>query len=384
MHTFWIFLFASLAFFWLVQSILLAHGMPQLPYLADAAPRPDAECAKVSIIFSARDEAEKLPRALATMLALDYPHYEIVAVDDRSSDATPQILDEAAQRDRQLKVVHIASLPPGWLGKPHGLQCGFEASSGEWLVFTDGDVRFAPDVLRRALALALQRGWDHLTLLGWLDLEGFWEKAVMTYFGVGFTMRFQPWRVANPRSKAFMGIGSFQLVRREAYEKTGMHKKLAMEVIDDMKLGKILKQAGARSGVGVGAEYVTLRWHAGIGNIIRGVEKNFFAGANFSLPIIIAQIAGILAMSVLPFLGVLFFDGWARILAVAAVLLLVTIHGAAAYSVKVSPLYGLAHPVGALLFSYMILRSTVVTLWHGGITWRGTFYPLEELRRGIV
>jgi glycosyltransferase involved in cell wall biosynthesis len=383
-HTLWIFLFASLALFWLVQSILLAHGMPQLPYLTDAAPLPEAECPKVSIIFSARDEAEKLPRALATMLALDYPNYEIVAVDDRSSDATPQILDEAARSDRRLKVVHIASLPPGWLGKPHGLQRGFEASRGEWLVFTDGDVRFAPDVLRRALALARQRGWDHLTLLGWLDLEGFWEKAVMTYFGVGFTMRFQPWRVANPRSKAFMGVGSFQLVRREAYEKSGMHKKLAMEVIDDMKLGKILKQAGAHSGVGVGAEYVTLRWHAGIGNIIHGVEKNFFAGANFSLPIVIAQIAGILAMSVLPFLGVLFFDGWARILAAAAVLFIVTIHGAAAYSVKVSPLYGLAHPVGALLFSYMILRSTVVTLWHGGITWRGTFYPLEELKRGIV
>jgi glycosyltransferase involved in cell wall biosynthesis len=383
-HTLWIFLFASLAFFWLVQSILLAHGMPQLPYLADAAPLPDAECPKVSIIFSARDEAEKLPRALATMLALDYPNYKIVAVDDRSSDATPQILDEAARRDRRLKVVHIASLPPGWLGKPQGLQRGFEASSGEWLVFTDGDVRFAPDVLRRALALARQRGWDHLTLLGWLDLEGFWEKAVMTYFGVGFTVRFQPWRVSNPRSKAFMGVGSFQLVRREAYEKSGMHKKLAMEVIDDMKLGKIIKQAGAHSGVGVGAEYVTLRWHAGIGNIIHGVEKNFFAGANFSLPIVIAQIAGILAMSVLPFLGVLFFDGWARILAGAAVLLIVTIHGAAAYSVKVSPLYGLVHPVGALLFCYMILRSTVVTLWHGGITWRGTFYPLEELRRGIV
>jgi len=383
-HTLWIFLFASLAFFWLVQSILLAHGMPQLPYLADAARLPDVECPKVSIIFSARDEAEKLPRALATMLALDYPNYEIVAVDDRSSDATLQILDEAARPDRRLKVVHIASLPSGWLGKPHGLQRGCEASSGEWLVFTDGDVRFAPDVLRRALALARQRGWDHLTLLGWLDLEGFWEKAVMTYFGLGFTVRFQPWRVSNPRSKAFMGVGSFQLVRREAYEKSGMHKKLAMEVIDDMKLGKIIKQAGAHSGVGVGAEYVTLRWHAGIGDIIRGVEKNFFAGANFSLPIVIAQIAGILAMSVLPFLGVLFFDGWARILAAAAVLLIVTIHGAAAYSVKVSPLYGLAHPLGALLFCYMILRSTAVTLWHGGITWRGTFYPLEELRRGIV
>lgn len=384
MALFWTVLLALVALFWAITGLLLARGVARLPKLSGAEPLPDAACPRVSIIFSARDEEEKLPRALETMLALDYPDFEIIAVNDRSSDRTGEILDNAAQRDPRLRVMHIRELPPGWLGKPHGLQRGFEASSGEWLVFTDGDVRFAPDLLRRALAVTQKNGWDHLTLLGRLELEGFWEKSVITYFAMGFTARFRPWRVSDPKSNAFMGVGTFQLVRREAYERSGMHKRLAMEVIDDMKLGKIIKQAGARSGVALAEDSTVVRWHAGIGNIIRGVEKNFFAGANYGLAQAAAQLLSIVLMSMLPFAGVFLFHGWARVFALAAALMSATIHGATAHNAKAGALHGLAHPLAALVFAYMLVRSTALTLWQGGIVWRGTFYPLKELRKGIV
>lgn len=94
------------------------------------------------MIFAARDEQEKLPAALATLVSIDYPQLEIIAVDDRSSDATPQILDDFAAQHPQLKVVHVRELPKGWLGKPHALQKGYELSTGELLVFTDADVKF--------------------------------------------------------------------------------------------------------------------------------------------------------------------------------------------------------------------------------------------------
>lgn len=384
MPDFWTLLFAVLACFWLVLAVTLARGVRRLARMADTPPLPDSECPRVSIIFAARDEEEKLPRALQSMLALDYPDYEVVAVNDRSRDRTGEILDAAARRDPRLKLVHVAELPPGWLGKTHGLERGYEVSGGEWLVFTDGDVRFAPDVLRRALALARKDNLEHLTLMGWLDLEGFWEKTVLTYFGVGFTARFRPWRVADAKSSAFMGVGAFQLVRREAYQRAGTHRRLALEVIDDMKLGKILKQAGARSGVALAEDLVTVRWHAGIGNIICGVEKNFFAGADYSLPKVAVQLAGILLMSVVPFVGVFACGGAARGFAGAAALTAAAIQCAAAYSIRISPLYGLAHPLAALVFAYMLLRSTVVTLWQGGIRWRDTFYALEDLRKGVV
>jgi hypothetical protein len=372
------------ALFWAVIAVLLARGVARLPKLSGAAPLPDGKCPRVSIVFSARDEEEKLPRALDTMLALDYPDFEIIAVNDRSGDRTGEILDAAAQRNPRLKVVHIRELPPGWLGKPHGLQRGYEASTGEWLVFTDGDIRFAPDLLRRSLGVAQAHGWEHLTLLGRLELEGFWEKSVITYFAMGFTARFRPWRVPDAKSSAFMGVGAFQLARREAYERSGTHKRLAMEVIDDMKLGKLIKQAGARSGVGLAEDSVVVRWHAGIGNIIRGVEKNFFAGANYSLAQAAAQLLSIVLLSIVPFAGVFLFDGWARVFAAVAAFTSAAIHVATAHNAKAGALHGLAHPLAALVFAFMLVRSTALTLWQGGIVWRGTFYPLDELRKGVV
>jgi glycosyltransferase involved in cell wall biosynthesis len=142
------------AFAWLALAIDAALGVLKIPSLKGSVPLADAECPSVSILFAARDEEEKLPGALATFLALDYPRYEVVGVNDRSADATAAILDSAARTDARLKVIRIDSLPPGWLGKPYALQNAYENSTGEWLVLTDADVHFAPDVLRRAIALA--------------------------------------------------------------------------------------------------------------------------------------------------------------------------------------------------------------------------------------
>jgi hypothetical protein len=154
--------------------------------------------------------------------------------------------------------------------------------------------------------------------------------------------------------------------------------------VDDMKLAKLVRQAGLRSCVAVAQEAVVVRWHAGVGNLVRGVTKNFFAALGYSLPFVVVAISGMLLMNVAPFLGVIFGHGWVRIFAGVAVVIALGFHVGVDWAMRVSPLYALTHPLGALIFSYMLLRSTVVTLWHGGVTWRGTFYPLEELRRGVV
>ena len=302
----------------------------------------------------------------------------------RSKDATGRILDEFANTHTRLRVVHVDRLPEGWLGKPHGLQKAYEASSGEWLLFTDADVRFKPDVLRRAVSLVKGRKLDHLSLLGDLDMVGFWEKVLITFFGVGFHLGTNPAQVSNPRSSPYVGVGAFQLVRRSAYEASGTHKRLAMEVVEDMKLGKIVKQEGFRSDCGVAQDFVALRWHTGVGNLVRGVTKNFFAGAGYDLGRVTVMLAGIVLMNILPFAGVVFGHGWIRALSAIAVIIALSFHVGVAWVMRVSPLYALTHPLGAALFFYMLLRSTVVTMWQGGIVWRDTFYPLEELKRGVV
>ena len=158
----------------------------------------------------------------------------------------------------------------------------------------------------------------------------------------------------------------------------------AMEVVDDMKLGKIVKLAGFRSGVAVAQNYVSVAWHLGLGNLVRGVEKNFFAGAQFRIPVVALQIFGLIVMNVLPFAGLFFGHGWVRALAAISVLIAMCFHLGVDIVMRVSPLYCVTLPLGAIIFSYMILRSTIVTLRQGGIVWRDTFYPLDELRRGLV
>ena len=358
MHLFGLVLFGFIAFFWLTHGLRVAYGATRLPWIKDFAPASNAECPTVSILFAARDEEEKLPAALATLMAIDYPHLEVIAVDDRSNDATGRILDEFAATHSRLRVVHVAELPPGWLGKPHALEKAYEVSTGDWLLFTDADVRFKPDVLRRAIALTKQRSLDHLSLLCEVEMVGFWEKVLIPFFALVFHLSSDPSRASDPHSRFYVGIGAFQLLKRSAYEASGTHRRLAMEVIDDMKLGKIVKQSGFRSGVGIAQDSVVVRWHAGLGNLIRGVTKNFFAGAGYNVGIVALGIAGMLLLDVAPFLGVVFGHGWIRVLAAIAVAIAVGFHAAIAFTLRVSPLYALTHPLGAILLTYMLLRST--------------------------
>jgi len=213
---------------------------------------------------------------------------------------------------------------------------------------------------------------------------GFWEKVVVTFFGMAFHMATAPSEVINPKSGAYVGVGAFQLLKRSAYEAAGTHRRLAMEVIDDMKLGKIVKQGGFRSGVGIAQDSVVVRWHAGARNLINGVTKNFFAGSGFSVTRVMISILGLFLMNVLPFAGLVFGHGWVRIFAGISVLIVLCMHAGVDIVMRASPLYCFTVPIGAVLFGYMLLRSTVYTLNQGGIIWRGTFYPLEALKRGAV
>jgi len=384
MHLLGLIFFGIVAVFWIAYGLRTALGALTLPWLKDYAPAEDSECPRVNLLFAARNEEEKLPQALETLRQIDYPSLEIVAVNDRSTDDTEKILNDAALRDPRLKVIDIAELPAGWLGKPHALQRAYEASSGEWLLFTDADVQFLPDAIRRAITLVRTKNLDHLTLMTDVEKHGFWEKTVLTFFGLGFHLATNPRGVADPLSRAYIGIGAFQLVKRRAYEASGTHRRLCMEVLDDMKLAKIVKQSGFRSAVGIAQDFVAVRWHAGIGNIVRGVTKNFFAGAEFRLSIVAIQLTGILCANILPFLALPFVHGWSLAFVIVSVVIALGFHAGTAVVMRASPWYALTQPLGAAIFGYMLLRSTIVTLRQGGIVWRETFYPLEELRRGIV
>src|SRR5262249_42328617 len=281
---------------------------------------------------------------------------EIIAVDDRSTDATSSLLGQAAARDPRFKVLNVESLPEGWLGKPHALQKAYGISTGEWLLFTDADVCFKPDTLQRAVGMAQSMELAHLTLMGDVEMHGFWEKTVLTFFALGFYIGTNPAAVSDANSSAYLGVGAFQLLKRTAYEASGTHRRLAMEVVDDLKLGKIVKRAGFRSGVGLAGDYVSVRWHEGVRNIVRGVTKNFFAVAGYSIGATALQVSGIFCTNLLPFLALPLVHGSTRMLAAISVMFALAAHAGTAKVMKASGWYALTQPLGAAIFAYMLVR----------------------------
>lgn len=388
-------LLGGAAALWAIQSVRAGIGMMRLPRIERFAPLKTELCPRISVIFAARDEAEKLPGALETLLKLDYPDYEIIAVDDRSTDATPQILDDFAKQSGsgqscpRLRVIHITTLPPGWLGKTHALDAGYQLATGSYFIFTDADVHFAPDTLRRVMTLVNEQQLDHLSLFTDMKMVGFWERVVMTFFALGFSLGVEAWRTSNPRSSSYVGVGAFQLIRRKVYEAVGGYKRLALQIPEDMKLGKIVKLGGFRSQVALAIHHVSVRWQAGIGNLVRGTTKSFFGAAGFRVSAACFQVTGFLLMSVVPWIALIWLllaksHGAALIFAAIAVGIPFVAHVVVAIYAGVSPLYALTHPIGGLIFAWMLTRSTIVTLWQGGVVWRETFYPLADLRREVI
>ncbi len=338
----------------------------------------------VSLIVVARDEDHAIGHALETHAALDYPNLEIIAVDDRSTDRTGEIMDHAAAADPRLHVVHVVDLPPDWLGKTHAMQEGYRASKGQWLLFTDGDVMFEPRSIRFAVSHAVRQRRDHVTVYPGLEPGGFWENLMIATFGLLFTMRVKPWLVRTRFKGAYVGIGAFNLIRREVYEAIGTHQRLAMEVADDLKLGKLVKMHEFRQDVLVADDLLRVRWQVGVGGVINGLTKNAFAALNYSLVNLVFSTAILAIIGFGPYLGAATLTGSAQWGHLAALAFLHLTFAAICMRSGVSFLASVIFVVPWMLFLYILWRSAFVTLRDGGVTWRDTFYPLETLRRNPV
>lgn len=339
---------------------------------------------KISVVVPACDEAERIEEALRSLARMDYPALEVIAVNDRSRDDTGAIIDRVAAEEPRVRALHIAELPEGWLGKCHAMQTGADRADGELLLFTDGDVVFAPDTLRLAVRFLVGRGLDHLALMPGLVSGGYWEDVTKSYFAMLFLVGVKAWAAGSASRDIYVGIGAFNLVRRAAYEGIGGHEALRLEVADDLMLGKKIKQAGYRQEALIASDHLRLRWHEGVGGFVRGLEKNGFAAIGYSLPFLLLITVLVVLLYAVPYLGALAFRD-ARFSGYAAAILLM--HGTYGYFTSFfrnGVLLAPALPAAALIYLYALWRSAWITLRRGGIRWRGTFYPLDILRRGMT
>ena len=391
-----------LALAWFSRIVDAALGMPSVADVSrpewDRNPVFPSGNPRVSIIVPARNEEETIEQALNTLLALDYDNYEVIAVNDRSTDRTGEIMERISQNPRfsqnqgetehpdfrSFRVVHHRELPAGWLGKTHAMWTAANHATGDWLLFTDADVLFKPDSLRRALAYAESVPADHVVLFPQMIMKRPGEYMMIAFFQTMFMFGHRPWKVADPSTDDHMGVGAFNLVRRRVYDAVGTYEALRMEVLDDMKLGKVVKKAGYAQRNVFGGDLISIRWAKGAMGIVNNLTKNFFAVLSFQWWRTVISACGLAFLNYGPFLGVFLAQGWARVPYAVALGSMFAIYIGMSWRSAVPPYYFLLHPVSTTLFIYTLLRSMFLTLWNDGIEWRGTKYPLDELRKGMV
>ena len=376
---------------WLWKGIAALRGMPHLPDLSridpDAIPSiPSHDAPDITVVIPARDEEATIETCLRSLLASCGVRLQIIAVDDRSTDRTGQLMDTIAAEawggdcPHQIEVVHITDLQPGWLGKPHALATGAERASAPWILFTDGDVIFAPQALSLALRAALALRADHLVLVPTLIFKSIGERAVLSVMQVLALWVVRLWRVSDPRAKDSLGAGGFNMIRSDVYQKLGGFEALRMEILEDVFLGIRVKRAGFAQSIILGPDLVRVRWIHGAFAVIRLVEKNGFAVTRFRTGLHLLACLSFVLHAILP-LAAIASGGWTAVTGLLAYAGIIIAYHANRRVSRVPSWYAITFAPAALLIAWAFLRSMLLAHVRQGVVWRGTLYSLDDLRR---
>jgi glycosyltransferase involved in cell wall biosynthesis len=283
-----------------------------------------------------------------------------------------------------VRVVRVDALPDGWLGKTHALARGAEGARGEWLLFTDADVVFAPGALGRLVGLARARGADFVAAGPGLELRTWPLALVVNHFLIAFLLYVRPWRAADPRRREAVGVGACNFVRAASYRAAGGHAPVRLRPDDDVALGRALKRAGARLAFARGGDDVRVAWYDSLPAFARGLEKNAYAGMEYRAWLAAAAVGGTLLLYLGPLAGVVLARGPARWLFAAAALAQGAAYAAVAARERTRPWLAPLYAVAAVAFAWVVARAVWLTVRRGGVEWRGTRYPLALLRTNRV
>jgi chlorobactene glucosyltransferase len=365
----------------------LLHSRYQLKIVVPGrGPRPPGPLELISVIVPARNEARNIRRCVLALLAQTYPNYEIIVVDDRSSDETPGILATLQQEypDR-FQVVEGGDLPSDWAGKPHALHLGVQAAHGDWLCFVDADTFAAPDLLAAALTTAQTYQADLFTLLTNQELGSFWEKAILPLVFTALSFGFPAEQVNDPRRPQAIANGQFILIRRAVYTAVGGYAAIRNQIAEDKALAQQVKQHGYRLIVADGRRVASTRMYTRFAEIWEGWTKNIFLGMRDRLGLLLfGAFVGLVAALLLPvwLLGGLYWflstgAAGAALVAIQAFALwtyLIYWRVRASLAFKISPLYAFTLPLGAFIFTAMMFASAFKVLSGQGVTWKGRTY----------
>lgn len=384
--TFAAFLIGAACALVVVECAVFWRNLSHLRTLANERSPDPERWPRVSVIVAARDEADSAAAAIASRLADDYPDLELIFVDDRSTDGTGDAVRAAVAGDPRLRLLRVDELPQGWLGKVHALRRGTQVATGEWLLFSDADVFMTRGALRRAIAYAVAEDLDMIALVPEFRTGSVLVDAAWAHFMRALALLVDPKAVSDPERRAVIGSGSFNLVRRSAFERTPGFEHLRLETGDDVALGKMVKDAGGTVAMLNGRGLARVAIYRSVGEYLRGVEKNGSSLADRPFALVLAAFAVLLAIEYAPLaatiVGALGGPMWLLSLGAVSLMLTTAVFCSALWVNTQTWAAGLLWPVGVALMVFGVARSAYLAHRCGGVVWRGTFYPLEELHEG--
>ncbi len=387
------FLLSTLACLAGLLIIYWLHNQYHLDLHVSPQARSASQAPAVSICIPARNEERNIRACVEAALDQTYPNFEVLVVDDQSTDSTLKILEELKTRHPSLGVVRGKALPPGWAGKPHALHQAATLARGEWLCFIDADTWLAPEALQACVSCAQETGADLFTIMTRQVMGTFWEKVVLPIVMTALSVGFSPRKVNDPKRRDAIANGQFILIQRSVYRAIGGHARIKDQIVEDKALSEQVKRNGYRLVVADGMQVARTRMYTSLAEMWEGWTKNIYLGLHDRLDLLWLGVCGAvlsliatLFLPLWPLLGLYWFSRHGGWMALSIALESLAVWGAVLYMRArvaqrsgISRWYALSTPLGTGTFAAMMIASAWLVLSGQGVTWRGRKYrPLKH------
>jgi chlorobactene glucosyltransferase len=378
---------SSLCFLAGIVIVTWMHNQYQLDIVVNPV-HSSEDAPSISVCIPARNEERNIGRCVEAFLKQTYPNFEVIVLDDRSTDSTLEILSRLSATDSRIKVISGSDLPSGWAGKPHALTQAAAAARGEWLCFVDADTFVTPDALAAVYAKAIETNADLFTIMTRQIMLTFWERTVLPLVMLALSVGFSPRKVNDPKRKDAIANGQFIFIKRDVYEAVGGHEAIKGSIVEDKDMAVLVKGKGYRLVVADGRQVASTRMYTSLSEMWEGWTKNIYLGLRDDRGLLLLGVFG----AFLAFTAALLLPAWViwglvltaassglegSVVLIEAVLLwgyLLFWRVLASRGMGIPSWYALTTPLGAGLFAAMMITSAWNVLSGVGVTWKGRTY----------
>ena len=376
---------------WLYFLTYMTKSFRQSPMLESFDRASVTRSPKVSVILPARNEGRYIARCLDSLLAQDYPNFEIIAINDSSTDRTSEIMNAYAANDLRVMPIDASPKPEGWTGKNWACYQGYLRAQGELLMFTDADTKHLPSAMSFAVGQIVSQNLEALTAVPRLICNDFWTKITMPALATFLYTRFSPLRVNDPNTKTGYFFGSFFIITRSAYNAVGTHEGVKEELVEDGALGRKVKAGKFRMKMVRGERQIDAVWARDLSTLWHGLRRLMIslyyqdkAGAHMMvLAVFFILFAPFASLSYLPVASFFFAENASfhillglQISAIA--LIIATTAAQCRLAIFESPVYAFAAPMSGAVISFSFISAIADAKKKDAVSWRDRQYTIRR------